>query len=336
MVRILIFAGLLFITATACNRPDGKTSEKEQKAALTADSVVLVTQLIKEDSANFMLYLTRARLNLEQGKVDPAFRDVNTAISLDPNAIEPYMLLSDLYFILGNIDNAFAALRKAAELDPDNERPYQKMAEAYLIIKNYSMAKKSADRVLSINMDNADAYFLKGIAFLEQGDTTDAITNLRISANLDTTKYDAFMQLASIYQLQGDTVAINYYRAALKAKPDDQKALFGLARLYQDMGRLDEAIYYYDKVNALYPQNKESFFNKGYIYLVEKEDFEQAADAFQQAVNIDPAYVEAVYNLGRTYEAEGRFDEAERQYRQALELHTNYPLAIEGLNRMNR
>jgi len=335
-MRIFILVWVFVFAVVACNRNGGASSEKEKKATLSADSIELVTDLIRNDSADFRLYLTRARLNLERGKIDPAFRDVNTALDLNPEAPEAFMLLSDLYFILGNLDNAFSALRKAAELDPANEIPYVKQAEAYLVIRNYSMAQKSADRALSINVNNADAYFLKGVAFIEQGDTASAITHLQISANLDTTKYEAYMQLASVYQQRGDTLAFDYYFSALKIHPDDEKALFGLARFYQDLGRYDEAIGYYGKVNQLYPLSKEAYFNKGYIYLVEEEDFDRAAAAFQQAINIDPSYVKAVYNLGRTYEAQGLYDEAAVKYRQALELHTNYSLAIEGLNRMGK
>jgi len=64
-------------------------------------------------------------------------------------------------------------------------------------------------------------------------------------------------------------------------------------------------------------------------------DFEQAKEAFHQAINIDPSYFEAVYNLGRINEETGDYDLARIQYKQALELETNYPLAIEGLNRLD-
>ena len=335
-MRIFILFFLLFLSVVACDHQEKTSSEKEKEAVFSADSVQLITDLIRNDSANFRLYLTRARLNLKQGRIDPAFRDVNTALDLSPADPEPFMLLSDIYFIMGNLDNAFSALRKAAELDPDNEVPYVKQAEAYLIIQNYSMAQKSVDRALSINVTNARAYFLKGVSFLEQGDTMRAITNLRISANLDTMKYETYMQLASVYQLMDDTVAIDYYNKALRGRPNDERALFRLARFYQDLGHYDKAINYYEKVNQFYPLHKEAYFNKGYIYLVEEKDFDRAAIAFQQATNIDPAYVEAVYNLGRTYEAQGLYDEAAVKYREVLEMHTNYPLAIEGLNRMNK
>lgn len=335
-MRVFILISILVITLGGCDQKKANSSQQENEAVSSIDSITLITNLIANDSSNYKLFLKRAYLNLEEGKIDPAFRDVNTALDLEPKAPETFMLLSDLYFILGNVDNAISALRKAAELDPNDEQAYIKLAETYLIIKNHSMALKSADIALSINIDSDQAYFLKGIVFMERGDTTNAITNLRIAANLDTANYEVLMQLGSIYQNIGDTIAFKYYFSALKTKPNDEMALFSIARFYQELGKFDDALIYYEKVNEIFPQNKYAFFNKAYILLVENEDFENAEIAFQEAINIDPSYVEAVYNLGRTYEAQGLYTEAATKYRQALEIYPNYPLAIDGLNRMNQ
>jgi len=63
-------------------------------------------------------------------------------------------------------------------------------------------------------------------------------------------------------------------------------------------------------------------------------DFEQAVSEFDKAIEIKPDYTAAVYNLGRTYEVMGKKALAEEKYRKALKLTTNYPLAIDGLNRL--
>lgn len=335
-MRVFILISMLVITLGGCDQKQVNSNQQDHKAGSSIDSITLITNLIANDSANYKLFLKRAYLNLEEGKIDPAFRDVNTALDLEPKAPETFMLLSDLYFILGNVDNAVSALLKAAKLDPNDEQAYIKLAETYLLIKNHSMAQKSAERALSINIDNDQAYFLKGIVFMEQGDTTNAITNLRIAANLDTTNYEALIQLGSIYQNTKDTIALRYYFSALKVKPSDEFALFSIARYYQELGKYEDALIYYEKVNEISPQNMYAFFNKGYILLVENEDFENAEMAFQQAINIDPSYVEAVYNLGRTYEAQGLYADAATKYRHALDLYPNYPLAIDGLNRMSQ
>jgi len=335
-MRVFILISILFITFYGCDQKKVNSNQQDHKTDSSIDSIALITNLIASDSTNYKLFLKRAYLNFEEGKIDPAFRDVNAALDLEPKAPETFMLLSDLYFILGNVDSAISALRKAAELDPSDEKAYIKLAETYLIIKNHSMAQKSADIALSINIDSDQAYFLKGIVFMEQGDTTNAITNFRIAANLDTANYEVLMQLGSIYQSIGDTIAFKYYFSALNARPDDENALFNIARYYQELMQFEDALTYYEKVNKIYPQNKYAFFNKGYILLVENEDFDNAEMAFEQAINIDPSYVEAVYNLGRTYEAQGRYTEATTKYRHALEIYPNYPLAIDGLNRINQ
>lgn len=336
-MRFIILLGVLIIAISSCEpQQKSDSTDEEEKYITAADSIAIVTNLIKEDSSDHKLFLKRAYLNLETGKVDPAFRDVNMALEIEPKAPENFLLLSDLYFILGNIESAVSALRKAAELDPSNEQAYIKLSETYLIIKNYSMAKKSADVAISINQDNHQAYFLKGIAFLEEGDTSNAITHLQIASNMDTANYRALVQLGSIYQQLDDTLAFDYFNAALLAKPDDEFALFSIARFYQKLNAYEMALTYYNKVNDGYPMNKQAFYNKGYILLVEYEDFEGASDAFQQALIIDPSYVDAVYNLGRTYEAQGLYEEAVVKYRRTLELHDNYPLAIEGLNRLKQ
>ncbi len=126
---------------------------------------------------------------------------------------------------------------------------------------------------------------------------------------MDTSNYRALIQLGSIYQQLKDTVAFDYFDAALRAKPNDEFALFSMARFYQELGVYDTALMYYDNVISFYPMNKQACDNKGYI-LLEYEDFDAASIAFQQALHIDPSYVEAVYNLGRTFEAQGMNEEA--------------------------
>ena len=142
-MRFLILLGVLTMAFSSCEQQQKNAStEKEERYITSADSIDIMTDLITKDSNDYKLFLKRAYLNLETGKVDPAFRDVNMALEMEPNAPENFLLLSDLYFVLGNIESAVSALRRAAELDPNDERAYIKLAETYLIIKNYSMAKK--------------------------------------------------------------------------------------------------------------------------------------------------------------------------------------------------
>ena len=91
-MRIYILVFLLAFSLARCGRRNGN-AQKENNTATTVDSLEIVTDMIRSDSSNYLLYLQRAHLNVEQGKIDPAFRDVNAALKLNPQAPDTYLLL---------------------------------------------------------------------------------------------------------------------------------------------------------------------------------------------------------------------------------------------------
>jgi Flp pilus assembly protein TadD len=71
--------------------------------------------------------------------------------------------------------------------------------------------------------------------------------------------------------------------------------------------------------------------------------WKEATYRWEKATEIDPTYAEAWNNLAIGYEHQGRFDDAERAYQQALKLapknihiRTNYDLFHELANRTKR
>lgn len=321
----------LLLGLVSCGEPNNvaRKSSDEQP-----DSIAYYTKLIQSDSTNYRYFARRAALHLEKEQVNAAFRDLSQA--LDRNAEDPslYIMLADIYFIIGKTDNSITALKKALEINPAYEIAYLKLAKTYLILREYELSEQVAERLKSINIDNPEAYYLMGISFMERADTARAISELQLAATLDTLHYAALMQLASIYDFKEDTNAIVYYQKALKAKPMDESALFYLAVAYQNNKRFRESIQLFDTLCATYATSRRPYYHLGYIYLVEMQQYKKAEAAFIKAIEIDPTYVEAVYNLGRTYEAMGNFEAARVQYKQALQLLPNYPLAVQGLNRI--
>lgn len=335
-MKIVVFGFFcLTLLLTGCQSEISNKDQKNNSSIQAVDSIDLVTNQIKLDSTNADLFATRSRLYLKKGKVDPAFRDISYAIDKNPNDPGLFILLGDIYFITGQKENCLSSYRKAGAMDPKSLIPVLKLAETHLILQEFETAAQFIDIALNLDINNPKAYYLRGIQRMEMGDTTLALRNLKIAGNLDSNYYETFMQIGTIYSYLNDTSAIDYYKAALKAQPEEERALFMLGYSYQEKGDYDKAISIYQKINELYPANKRAFYNSGYISMVEMRDFEVAKDAFRQAIAIDPSYVEAVYNLGRIYEETGDFDLARNQYRQALELKTNYPLAIDGLNRLD-
>lgn len=332
LILITIFVSFLI----SCNSESGKSKGDYKKSVSISDSIEYLTYQITQDSLDGELWKKRASLFIKKGNIDAAFRDINKGLELNPKDPELYMLLADVYFAIGQNDNSISAIRKAIELDPDNPDYYLKMAKFKLILEKYKTAKAFADKVLRLDPDNEQAYYIKSIAFLEEKDTVDALKYMKIAASVDTSFFAANLNVAVLLDAKKDSSAEEYYKRALKIKPENMIAEYSLAMLYQKEGKFEKALETYKSLVSKHPDNAQAYFNMGYIYLTENLDFENAEKMFEKAIEIKPDYTEAVYNLGRVYEAESDTVRAIEKYRQALKLTTNYPLAIDGINRLEK
>ncbi len=307
--------------------------EEEKKVE---NPIEYLTAEISKYPEDYKLYAQRASIFLEKGKLDPAFRDLNKALKINPNDAELYVILSEVYFVMGNKENSISSLNKAVSLDSKSEVPLIKLSELYLLTGEYDKAQFFANKAISLNIENAEPYYYKGMAFFEVGDTTNSIINLKIASNIDTKNFAANMQLGAIYYYENDSLSEFYLKKAIRNQPNNSSSLYYLGMLYQDNKKFDKALNVYSDLINRTNSKKRAYYNSGYIYLVELQEYSQAEEMFLAAISIDPNFVEAVYNLGRNYEAMGNFEKARIQYQKTLEILPNYPLAVQGLNRLDQ
>jgi len=149
----------------------------------------------------------------------------------------------------------------------------------------------------------------------------------------------------------------------LAEQPDVAYAHFQLAYAYTALKRSAEARTEYERCIALDPKMAEAQLNLGILLLgtdpaaavaplrraVELEpaqsrpryllgvaqerlgDFAGAAESFEGAAHLDPKDVEALIHFGAVALRLGKPSEAEKSYRQALEIEAKSPAALQGL-----
>jgi len=71
------------------------------------------------------------------------------------------------------------------------------------------------------------------------------------------------------------------------------------------------------------PQQARSFLEKGKLLYHDDQDGE-ASEAFKQAIVLDPTLAEAHFRLGLAYEALNKADEAEKEYKTAVESYKKF------------
>ncbi len=86
---------------------------------------------------------------------------------------------------------------------------------------------------------------------------------------------------------------------------------------------IQQAVEAYEKVLELNPQAAGALVNLGTIHY-RMRAFAEAERYYTRAIAADPAYPLAQFNLGNLYDEQGRLEEAVEHYREALHLNPNY------------
>jgi Tfp pilus assembly protein PilF len=246
-----------------------------------------------------------------------------------------YVSQAEYYIFNGEPNSAKKGLNTCLKKFPENTDAMLKLAEIHLYMKEYGQAKLMLQRVLPINDELAQIYFIQGLIALETSDTTGAIRNFQTTIDKEPDYYAAYIQAGKIYSSQGNPLAIQYLKSAIDLQPSMYEAHYLLGYFFQEHGFLDEAAQEYEYISTKIDSTQaDPYYNRGYIEMVYKGNFKEAAKWFTRAINWNPGYADAWYNRGFSYELDGQLAKAKADYQKTVELQPNFPLAIKGMNRI--
>lgn len=193
---------------------------------------------------------------------------------------------------------------------------------------------------------------LLGVACLQMGSATEAVTLLKEAVKRQPQAADFHDNLGSALRSAGDVEgAIAAHRTALRLKPDHPPILFNLGNALAAAGRHGEAIPPYQAAHRLRPSHAATLFNLGNSQqalgqlpaaaasyrqllslqpdhaqgwnnlggvLLRQDDLPAAADAYRQAARLRPDHAETLSNLGNVLLRQGRLAEAVAQQQAAI------------------
>jgi tetratricopeptide (TPR) repeat protein len=116
--------------------------------------------------------------------------------------------------------------------------------------------------------------------------------------------------------------ALNAYREAVAAEPDNAPAWTNWGRLLHESGRTQEAADVYQRARQSAGRDSLLLFNHG-VLLEDLGDAAAALQAYQSALEEDPQFADCHYNLARLYESMGKPQHAIRHLGQYRRLVSN-------------
>lgn len=150
-------------------------------------AVECYTKAIELDPDNAGAYFKRHKAYNALGDIEPAVADVTTAIELDPANYQYYYVRGFLYNVEQEYTLAVADLDRSIALKPDARRnglAYLERATAYHNLGGYALAVTDYTKYIEANPDNGEAYFLRGLSYLELRDTENAKKDFKKACDL--------------------------------------------------------------------------------------------------------------------------------------------------------
>ncbi|NEN80893.1 tetratricopeptide repeat protein [Paenibacillus elgii] len=88
--------------------------------------------------------------------------------------------------------------------------------------------------------------------------------------------------------------------------------------------KFDEAMQAYDKAIALDPHCEEAFYGKGKVLSHYTSEADKAIEAFNKASELNPYYAEAYFEKGKIFSNTGKVDKAIQAYDKAIQLKPDF------------
>ncbi|NOX96549.1 MAG: tetratricopeptide repeat protein [Nitrospirae bacterium] len=141
---------------------------------------------------------------------------------------------------------------------------------------------------------------------------------------LEKKQVEQYRVLGKLYETKQDwKKTIGIYEKLLPLVPDKGEIYRILSRLYERTKAYDKAIAAYDKLLELYPQQRSQYYERlSWIY-TRMKDKEKAVEFAKKTLMENPQESRIRSQVAGIYSQNGMFEEAEKEYKKAIELSSN-------------
>jgi tetratricopeptide (TPR) repeat protein len=201
---------------------------------------------VKPKSARALVGL--GRVSEKRNLTDEASVFYMEAIQANPDYLEAYRALINLYAATGNFGSLLKTALMAHSRSPDNPRYILMVAQAYLEMQEPKNAEIYFRKAIRVSPKLAEAYKGLGDVFIAQEDYEEAMSFYGKALDIDSEDISTLnsMGMALVRQAQVPE-GIKKYRMALAVAPKDSRILFNLGYAYERQNDTERAEYYYQQ-----------------------------------------------------------------------------------------
>jgi tetratricopeptide (TPR) repeat protein len=331
---ILAVAAVAIVTAAVLVGVDARREREFRRLIAVGDAAIANGQTFDAieafsgalvlKPASMLASLKRGDTYRRRGDYAAALRDLGQAAFLDPAAPRPIELLGDVQVALGQYAAAATEYQRYLAIDDRAPAVLYKLALAHY---RNGMAARAIDplrRAVAIDDRFAEAHYLLGLC-LRETDRRQSLRALRRALEINATFAAAREELARVYEEMGRWQdAIDHLEALAALEPARAERLVNVGLAYARIGRRDTAVLTLGRAAERHPDATIVFTALGRIWLTSAEAQKdpvalgKAIEALQPAAAQADAASETRALYGRALALSGNMVAAERMLLQAV------------------
>lgn len=215
------------------------------------------------DPQNLPLRLNLAHCYLWTRQFDAAMDVYKEILAIDPNSAEADMIAGEALDEKGDSKGAIEQFRAAAKANPKEPNVHFGLGYLLWTQRQYEEAIREFKAELENDAKNTQAMIYLGDTYVQMGAFDQARAVLEQAAALRAPVSLLHLDLGIVYSEAGDNAAaVKEVSQAVAMEPASVKAHFRLAKLYQSMGRRDEAKTEFNKASSLNQKINESLHQR--------------------------------------------------------------------------
>lgn len=194
---------------------------------------------------------------------------------------------AEIFYSMNNTGKAEKFLNKLIELKPDDLRAHLLLASVYTNQRAYSSATTTYQKIIELDPSRDDAHFGLGLVTLKMMKWKEAIPPLEKSIQLNKNNTEAYLHIGTAYQ---------------------------------ELREFDKAVQAYKQYLDSNPRQPWEAFNQLGLCQMETEEFADAANSFNKALEGLKDDITITYKLAQAYEKAGQVDDAATTYEKLAQL----------------
>ncbi len=260
-----------------------------------------------------------------RGDMDEALKHFREAVRLKPDYIEARTNVATALARQGRMDEAVEAFREALRLRPDYYLAHHNLGQALAQQGNHEEAMDHFLQALSIKPNYPDARNSYGLELLRRGRIAEAAAEFEEAIRLNADGAEAYYNLGlALVRLGRNDTAVGRFRKAVALDPANAEWRLHLGDALARQGQADAALREYREALRLAPDSPAAMNNVAWFLATRSEstpsDAEEAVRLAERACErTGHGQPGALDTLAAAYAAAGRFEDAARTARRAVE-----------------